>query len=189
MTTVRDLLNVQMQAQGWLSSDAGRWKAVLYIIFSLAVAGAVFGAIVAGVADTWLPLIGVAALGVLAIGALWMVAIFSNLSRHGQEAALPWKAYREGLKVAGGNDAIALDLDAVLPDVVAMNLGPALNDRLKGVTESGVALRAFAARAGAETASFPFWVAYSSTVGSGGSSSTTVSSGGAGGGGGAAGST
>jgi uncharacterized membrane protein len=96
------------------------------------------------------------------------------------------------LKAAAKDDAVSLDLNEVLADSVAMNLGSAMNDRLKAANEAGEALRAFTNPQGAyHSAAFPWWVAFSGTVAtsSGSSSSSVASGGGAGGGGGAAGST
>lgn len=192
---VREVVRAQMRAEGWLAEGVGAERAGLVVIAVVAAALAVFGVVVAAAAGAWLPLVAVAPLTVVALAALGFLFAFSGLSRRGQEAALPWTAYREGLEHAANDEAIALDLDAVLPDTVAFNLGSAMNDRLKRANESGQALRAFAAitrqrEGGVHAGYFPYWVAFNSTVASSsGSSAGTVSGGGAGGGGGAAGST
>ncbi len=107
---------------------------------------------------------------------------------------MPWKAYRKGLEKAAKDETAALDLDAVLADTVAMNLGSKMADRLKKANESGEELRAFASHTGTNldaqyVATFPWWIAFNSTIATSSGAATTVSGGGAGGGGGAAGST
>lgn len=192
---VREVLERQMRAEGWLNLQAAGRKATLFIIGVLALVTAIFGGVVAGIGEKWLPVIGVAPLAALAIAAFIMGGTYSNLSRQGQQAAIPWKAYRKGLKDVDTNQLMALDIDAVLPDIVALNLGSAMNERLKQATESGKVLRIFASQnvpgqGSVQGSYFPVWVAYSSTFSAATSSgSTTVSGGGAGGGGGAAGST
>ena len=188
---VRQAVERQMRDQGWRDADAGGNKAGLMMIFVFAVVLLVFTAVVAAVGEQWLPVVAIAALAALAVTAMVMYSDYSGLSRQGQEAAIPWKAYREGLKRAAKDDAVALDLDAVLADSVAMNLGSAMSDRLKEANESGRALRAFTSPAGASYTSFPWWVAFSGgfSTTSGSTGTGTVSGGGAGGGGGAAGST
>ena len=56
---------------------------------------------------------------------------------------MPWKAYRDGLKAGADDPMVFLDFDQVLPDVIGMNLGSAMNKRLKEATEAGLGLRAF----------------------------------------------
>ncbi len=193
---LKDVLDRQLLERGWKDPAAGKPRGILGMIGIAAIAGAVFCAIVAGSGGTWLPVIGAIAFGAAAIAAFWMSAKFSPLSLDGQDAARQWKAYRAGLKAGAADRMVYLDFDQVLPDVIAMNLGSAMDKRLKEATEAGVGLRAFSSTMqGSEThtmgAYFPFWVAFNSSVAtsSGSSSSSTVSGSGAGGGGGAAGST
>ncbi len=189
-------IKAQMSAMGWMDDEAGGRKALLIGIFIVTAGLAIFSGIVAGAGGTWWPAIGAVALGAVAIAAIVLYGNYSSLSRSGQEAALPWKAYRDGLKAAAKDETIRLDLNVVLADSVAMNLGSAMDDRLKEATKSGLTLSAFtspggASMMGANGAYFPWWIAFNSSVttASGSSSTSTVSGGGAGGGGGAAGST
>lgn len=153
-----------------------------------------FGLVVTAVAgDAWPMVPVIVVLGSLGAGILVSLEYYSRLSRAGQEVAVAWTAYREGLKRAAKDDAIDVDLDSALPDIAACNLGATMKDRLKAATESGQTLRAFAA--GAESGndvmpgSFPWWIAFSGSTASSSGGGGTVSGGGAGGGGGAAGST
>lgn len=190
-------IKARMGAEGWLDPEAPARKAWLMVIFVVAFALAVFFGIVAGAGGTWWPVIGTAALVGAGIAAIVLYSNYSSLSRCGQEAALPWTAYKEGLNAAAKDETIALDLNVVLADSVAMNLGSAMDDRLQEATKSGLTLSAFtsyggSAVVGADGAYFPWWIAFNSSVTSTSGTSTsagTVSGGGAGGGGGAAGST
>jgi hypothetical protein len=174
----------QMLEAGWIDEAASGRKALLMTIFVIAFGLAVFSGVVAGVGGVWLPIIGVVALAGLAFAAIWMFSTYSGLSRSGQEAAAPWKAYREGLQRAAKDRTIALDLDVVLADSIAMNLGSAMDDRLKAATESGLTLSAFTTYGSVNTGgTFPYWIAFNSSIAttSGTATSSTVSGGGAGG--------
>lgn len=187
---VRAAVGRRMQAEGWRNDDAKAKRIYLISIFIAAVAFAVFGAIVGIAAETGFTFVGVAALAALAVTALVFFGLYPTLSVRGQEAALPWRAYREGLKHAAKDEAATLDLNAVLADAVAMNLGSAMEKRLKAANESGEALSAFTSPQGrAFAATFPWWVAFNSSVATSSGTGGVVSGGGAGGGGGAAGST
>lgn len=188
---VRTVVASQMRAAGWLDAGAVRRRAGLMVIGLLAVLIALFSLVVAIAGGMWLPVVSLVASAAVAAIALSLFAAYSPLSRTGQEAAIPWKAYRKGLERAAKDAAIPLDLDGVLADTVAMNLGSAMNDRLKGAYASGQVPRAFASSTDPDQG-VAWWVTYSSVVAmnsAGSSGSGTVSGGGAGGGGGAAGST
>ena len=187
---VRDAVRAQMRERGWLDARAPAAQVGLMaigVVTALAViAAAVLTGSGGGPAVAW---VGVAALVVVAVLAFWFLAVFPTLTTKGQEAAAPWLAYREGLKQAAKEERTPLDLDAALPDAVAMGIGDALGDRVESAVEAGEPLRAFGAGPGnAHLAAFPWWVAFGSTTGST-SSGSTVSGGGVAGGGGAAGST
>lgn len=192
---VRETIKRQMLSEGWLDAGADGRKAGLVVIAIVALLLGIFSFVVAAIGEQWLPVMGIVALAALGVTALILYSRYSGLSRTGQEAAVTWKAYREGLKRAAKDDAVALDLNAVLADAVAMNLGSAMDKRLKAANEAGEALRAFTSptdpnQAFAQGAYFPWWIAFSSSVStSSGASTSVVSSGGSGGGGGAAGST
>jgi uncharacterized membrane protein YgcG len=190
-SAVRMVVESQMRAAGWLDAGAVRAKAGLMMICLVAVFLALFSLVVAGAGGQWLPVVGFVASAALAAIAWGLYSRYSGLTRSGQEAAIPWKAYRKGLQHAAKDAATPLDLDAVLADTVAMNLGSAMDDRLKAADESGQVLRAFASRTNSAQG-VSSWTTYGSiaTMTSGaGSAIGTVSGGGAGGGGGAAGST
>lgn len=187
-------IRAQLDANGWDNPAAGRDRGALYGIGAVAFLLAIGALIVGGNGGHWLGAgIATALLAMVAVAAFVMGASYPTLSVAGQEAAAPWRAYRDGLKRAGKDEAIALDLDAALPDIVALNLGTSMDKRLKAAGSSGQTLRAFSGatgmRDGATIASFPFWVAFNSSVTSTSASGGTVSGGSAGGGGSSAGST
>jgi uncharacterized membrane protein YgcG len=197
MGPTREALKEQMRSADWLDEEATGRKAMLIGIFVVTFGLAVFTGIVAGSGGTWWPVIGTVALVAVGPAALVLYSKYSSLSRTGQEAAAPWKAYKDGLKAAAKDETIALDLNVVLADSVAMNLGSAMDDRLQEATKSGLTLSAFMPYGGSNAVGptgsyFPWWIAFNSSVTTASGSSTsgsTVSGGGAGGGGGAAGST
>ncbi|MGN7135238.1 DUF2207 family protein [Rhodococcoides corynebacterioides] len=180
------VVNGEFDARGWRAHGIGRLR---WAFAGLALLG---GAIMVGagvVAAAGAPIMLVAAVpgGLLMVTGLVMAASYPGLTVAGLDAARPWEAYRDGLKAAAKKDDTAVDLDAALPDIVALGLGAAYKKRL----ESGPELRAFTAPAGLPLAVDPSvvnWAAFSATFGAS-ASSATVSGGGAGGGGGAAGST
>jgi len=188
---VRMAVERQMRAAGWLDSSAVRTKAGLMVIGLVAVLLALFSLVVAVAGGLWMPVVSLVASAAVAVIALVLYGAYSAFSRTGQDVAIPWQAYRKGLELAAKDATVPLDLDAVLADTVAMNLGSAMNDRLKVAHESGQMLRAFTSRSNPDRG-VASWTTYSSIVtmaSSGGSGSGTVSGSGAGGGGGAAGST
>lgn len=188
---VTDVVKQDLRARGWL--DPGYGPAIAGVTI-LALLGSVLLILALVVTSGGAPLMLVTAIpaGVLVLLTFFLAVGRSRLSAAGRDAALPWQAYRDGIKQAGKDDSLALDLDAALPDVIAMNLSSNLNDRLEAATdgESASTLRAFTAPAGFASASpaiFP-WAAFSGTFATA-SGAGTVSGGGAGGGGGAAGGT
>lgn len=189
-SAVRTALRGRLVAEGWLDGAARvpqAWIAVLALLaWILLVAGFVVGAVGGAPWPAWV------ALGGLAVAALVTTVLataYPSLTVAGQNAALPWIAYRDGLTAAAKDEHARLDLDAVLPDAVALDLAGALSDRMKAAAESGQVVRAFGTADGsARLATFPWWIAFTTTTTPSGSG-TTVSGGGAGGGGGAAGST
>ncbi|WP_300014304.1 TPM domain-containing protein [Pseudonocardia sp.] len=189
-SAVRTALRNRLVAQGWLDEAARvprAWLAVIAVLgWVLLVAGFVVGAIGEAPWPAWVALGGLA---VAALAATVLATTYPSLTIAGQNAAVGWIAYRDGLKAAAEDEHADLDLDAVLPDAVALDLAGALEDRMKAAAESGQVVRAFgAAGHSAQLATFPWWIAFNSTAGTS-ASGTTVSGGGAGGGGGAAGST
>ncbi len=188
---VREIVMADLRTRGWL--DPGHGPAVLRAS-GLALLGTVLLILALVVTSGGAPLMLVTAVpaGLLVLLAIIAAIGRSKLSPAGRDAARPWEAYRAGLAEAGKDDTLELDLDAVLPDVMAMNLAGNLTKRLDAATdgESASSLRAFTAPTGLTSASsaiFP-WAAFSGSFSAGGGTGT-VSGGGAGGGGGAAGGT
>lgn len=195
--TIYAAIREYLAVHRWLNPTASRSRAGLFSIAAVASGLAILTGVVASNGDNWwLAGAGIAVLTLVALAAIVLGSTYSGLTREGQEAAIPWKAYRDGLNRAGKDESVGIDLDAILPDVVAMGLDSALDKRLEAAGSSGQTLRAFSGATGmngadrATVASFPFWVAFNSSVTStSASSSSTVSSSGGSSGGGAAGST
>jgi uncharacterized membrane protein YgcG len=190
---IRNLLRDGMRGAGWLDDGYNRRLGTLAIVAIAAVALLIFTIVVAVQGATWWPVVGAGALACLIVAAGVVVARDSSLTLAAQDVALPWRAYKEGIKQATRDMSVPLDLDRALPDAVAMNLGSGMEKRLEHAFRSGIALRVFSStmHAGATASSTPgfmIWPAFSSTMATS-SASSTVSSGGSGGGGGAAGST
>jgi uncharacterized protein (TIGR04222 family) len=190
---VRDAVRGELRGRGWLDPRAGGVQVALAVIAALALLAGI-AAIVLSAAGGGPPLawVGAVALIAVSIAAFVMLATYPSLTADGQDAAAPWLAYRDGVKRAAKDRDAQLDLDAALPDAVAMGLGDALGDRLEAATEAGVPLRAFTTPSAADAAhlaAFPWWIAFTSSTTSASGAGSTVSGTGAGGGGGAAGST
>lgn len=183
----------QLLDRGWLDTRSGRVRLWLAVLGALVLAVGAFAFVVAAAAGgPVLAWVGASALVLVGVLALVLAAVYPSLTPAGLKAAAPWKAYRDGLKRAAGDRAAALDLDAALPDVVALGLGSAMADRLEAAAGEGPGLHAFRSSTGgdgANLAAFPWWLAFTSTTASSSGSGGTVSGAGAGGGGGAAGST
>ncbi len=184
--SVGRVVDAELDVRGWRQHGTARLRWAFAGLALLGGAVMVGGAVVAAAGA---PIMLVAAIpgGVLLVAGLIMAAAYPGLTAAGLDAARPWEAYRDGLKSAAETDDVSVDLDAALPDIVALGLGSKYRKRL----EAGPELRAFTAPAGLPLAVDPSmvnWAAFTATVGSAGSTAT-VSSGGAGGGGGAAGST
>ena len=187
-------LTSTMRDRGWLDATGSGARSGIMIIAIVAVIAAVGLFIVSAVGEAWQGIVAAGVLLVAGIGGFILFGNFSSLSRAGQVAALPWKAYRDGLKEAAKTETLPLDLDDILADAVAFNLGSSLDKRMKTAVDQGVYFRAFSAATTGSTGYapiFPWWIAYNSSIAtaSGSGSSSVVSGGGAGGGGGAAGST
>ena len=188
---VRKIIERQMRDAGWIDAGAARNKAGLLVVGILGVLLTLFSLVVAIAGGVWLPIVSLVASAAVAVIAFGLYIAYSALSRTGQEAAIPWRAYRQGLERAAKDVALPLDLDAVLADTVAMNLASAMDDRLKAAQVAGQVPRVLMARANSDRP-VTSWITSSSIVtmtGGSSSGSGTVSGGGVGGGGGAAGST
>jgi uncharacterized protein (TIGR04222 family) len=191
-TPVAAAVRQQLLDRGWLDTGSGPVRLGLAAVGVLALLAGGFAVVVAasagGPPPAWIGAIALVAVGLLACV---FAAVHPPLSAAGLEAAAPWKAYRDGLKEAAGDETTELDLDSALPDVVALGLESAMTRRLEAGAGEQASLRAFrSSGVGDGVAAFPWWAAFTSTTTSSSSSATsTVSGTGAGGGGGAAGST
>lgn len=192
------VLKAQMDAAVWRDLGHGRRALGGWLGAILVFAIGILVTMVAAESGSIVPMIGIAGLVALLAALLFLIGSDSPLTVAGQEAALPWKAYKTGLKVAARDSTRDLDLDSALADSIAFNLGTSMQERLEEAEKSGVVLQAFsgtmtpASDGGATVRPFVYWTAFNSSfaTSSGGSGSTgTVSGGGSGGGGGAAGST
>ncbi len=181
-------ISESLRAAGWADpalSSRRTWIWVMIIVAGLLAVGSL---IVSGMAANWGSLVSALALAAAAGYGIWAIATFSPFTAAGQAVAAPWRAYRAGLESALTRHATPLDLDAVLVDSVALNLGNKATKRVEAAQEAGIALKPFAQSQMAT--GFPVWIAFNSAIATtSGSASSTVSGGGAGGGGGAAGST
>ncbi|MCJ0892893.1 TPM domain-containing protein [Rhodococcus sp. ARC_M5] len=189
----KNLVDARLRAGGFVADGTGRRRIVLAGLGVLGGVVAVGGIAVAtsGAQAMWF---AVVASALLLVAGLSTAIVYSRFSVAGLDAARPWEAYRDGLKQAAKDDDESVDLNAALPDIVALGLAPAFRKRLEAATDPGsdTPLRAFTSPAGANYAAgdpvvLP-WAAFSGVFVSSGSGSV-ASGGGAGGGGGAAGST
>ena len=184
-TTVTDAVEAELRARGWKDDVVPLPRQGLSLIGWSAVfldAGAL------GLLDTGATLmaVGIGGLTVLLVAAFTAARAYPRLTPAGLDAARPWTAYRDGLEAAAKDETADLDLDAALPDLVALDLGEKFSARLTAASRDGTALRAFS---GADPASaMASWTAFN-TVWVSASSSDGGSSGGGSSGGGAAGST
>lgn len=184
----RTLLDRILRERGWTRDGTSGIRNGLLGIGALSGLLAAASLVTTAVGGNWFSVIAAVALIAAAIASFWGYARFSPFTRAGQEVAAPWQAYRQGLETALKQQSTPIDLNAVLTDAVAMNLGNIAGKRVEAAQEAGVVLNAFANVDAA--AAFPVWIAFSSSMASAsGTGSATVSGGGAGGGGGAAGST
>lgn len=179
-------LRAELVDRGWYDPAAAtrRWPLYLAGIGGL-VAGAI-AAIAAGVgAEPW----GLLAAGIfLALGVVLLVLGFSypDTSDQGERAAAPWRAYRAGLKRAAREPNASLDLDAALPDAVALGVTAALDRRLKAASRVGYAPPWFIRHpaSGGVNGFYPVWVAFHGSVApstGGGGGGASAGGGGAGG--------
>ncbi|MDI9895911.1 DUF2207 domain-containing protein [Rhodococcus sp. IEGM 1381] len=189
----KDIVDVRLRSGGFVADGTGRRRAVLAGLGVLGGAGAIGGIAVAtsGASIMWL---AVVASALLFVAGLTAAIAYSRFSVAGLDASRPWEAYRDGLKQAAKGNDESVDLNAALPDIVALGLAPAFRKRLEAATDAGsdTPLRAFTSPASADYAAggpvvLP-WASFSGVFVSSGSGSV-ASGGGAGGGGGAAGST
>lgn len=178
--------------RGWMNPAAPRARTMLGVVAALAglLALADFVVLIAG--EEPLMTVGLVPAVALAAAALTMSYRFSRFSTEGQHAAVSWQAYRHGLQEAAKDPRADLDLDIVVPDLIATGQSGAVEALLEQAGERGDVVAAFAGLGrGAEAAAMaPFWVIYSGAfIGGGAGSAGTVTGTVGGSGGGAAGST
>lgn len=150
------------------------------------IAAAVAG-VIAGVGQEPWGVLAVVLLGVSGFVLLMLGYAYPATTEAGERVAADWRAYQAGLKQLGRDPSRPLDLDAVLPDAVALGIIAALDRRLKEASKSGYAPAWFVRQMTADSsvAFYPVWIAFhgsaspSSSSGGGGASS---GGGGAGGG-------
>ncbi|MEJ7649255.1 MAG: TPM domain-containing protein [Nakamurella sp.] len=183
----KQVVEDRMLSNGWLAEGSQQKRSGLAWLAGLGGVLTILGLLVVG-AGALLMLVAVIPAAVLLVAATTAAAVYSRLSVAGRDAALPWVAYRDGLKAAGKNRTAEIDLDDALPDIVALGLGTTFQKQLAAATESGSAttVRAFTSAVAGQAFS---WGAFNSTFISSSGGGGSVSGGGGGGGGGAAGST
>ena len=181
---VRDVIAGQMQDRGWLDPTANTKRAPLLVVAIIAIALGILSAAIAGAGGHVAVVFAIVALFVVGIGSIAMFGAFSRMSQIGIEAALPWKAYQQGLEDTAKDEGATMDLDAVLADAIALDVGRHLGDRLESANENGEAIRAFTSQhsgtTGVDVGVFPWWIAFNSVVASS-SGGGAVAGGGAGG--------
>ncbi len=190
-----EAVRAELAHHGWWDADAPRARRALIAIAAVAAVLVLVGAVLGGAGNEPWVFASLVPMVVLLVVAVAFAEKFPRISGAGLAAARPWRAYREGLEAAATDDGAGVDLDAVLPDVVAMNLGAAWGDRLEAATTDGGRLAALSSSGGSSSggsagspAAVP-WVAFSGAFTSSGSPASTVTTISPGGGGGAAGST
>jgi len=109
---LKHLATTHMRQNGWLNPAAVNAKVALAVVSIVGFALAIAAVIIAGVAENWWAMIAPAALGAVAIWAIIAYAVFSNLSRLGQDEAQPWIGYRKGIERAAKDKRAEMDLDA-----------------------------------------------------------------------------
>ncbi|WP_370323834.1 hypothetical protein [Euzebya sp.] len=189
-------VEARMRAEGWLDPRARANRGWLGVIVGVAAVLLLAVIVIAALGESPLGLVGAGALAVAAITALVLFTTYSRLSAEGQQTAVGWQAYRAGLGEAVHDDRMPLDLDAVLPDLVALELAHEADDRIEAAGEAGQTLAAFTPAAGGSTGFSPamyvvLWSGFQSSTASASTAGagSTVSGIGVSGGGGAAGST
>lgn len=189
----KEVVDRALRAGEFVADGTGRRRAALGGLGVLGGALTIGGIAVAtsGAPTMWL---AVALSALLFVAGLAAAIAYSRFSVAGRDAARPWEAYRDGLKQAAKDNDESVDLNAALPDIVALGLASFFRKQLEAATDPGseTPLRAFTSPESAHYATgdpvvLP-WAAFSGVFVSSGSGSV-ASGGGAGGGGGAAGST
>lgn len=175
---VRELL----QREGVLDAAARRRRTWLAGLGLLLLVLGVLVLVLAVMGRSWWPVPGMGVLAVCGSVLLIWAVRHQPFTANGMELSVPWRGYRAGLQQAADPATGPVDVDAVLPDVLAIGLGPRWKKRLEAAEDDDVSSSYLRTASG-----LPMHGALAATLAS--STSSTVSGGGAGGGGGAAGST
>jgi uncharacterized protein (TIGR04222 family) len=176
-------VRAEMIGRGWFDPAVDARRRPLYIAGAGAIAATV---VAAGAASIGREVWGLLATGLfLAIGVTLPILGFAYraTSEQGERAAAPWRAYRAGLKRAARDPHLALDLDAALPDAVALGVNAALDRRLKAASKAGYAPAWFIRRP-ADAGFYPIWVAFHASASPSASGGGGAAAGGGGAGGG-----
>ena len=95
----RKAISEVLSSQGWVSDSlSGSRNGIVWVSI---VAGVLAFAslIITGIGGNWISVISAVALALVCIGGMVAYFSFSPLTRSGQVAAVPWKAYRSGHEV------------------------------------------------------------------------------------------
>jgi uncharacterized membrane protein YgcG len=179
-------LTAELQLRGWFDPRVGALQRPLYLAGTVGMVLGVLGFIVALIGRQVPGLLCSSLVFVVGFIVLMLGAYFPRTTVQGEATAAPWHAYKAGLNAAARDRKRPLDLEVTLPDVVAFELVPALNRRIKEASEQGYAPSWFVRSSAQENtmvAFYPYWIALHSSV----SPTSTSSSGGASAGGAGAG--
>jgi uncharacterized membrane protein YgcG len=177
-----EALREELESNGWYSRDVRARQTPLYLggMVALILAAVAFILTVAG-QQPW-GLFGIVLLVAAGIALLCLGAVYPRTTADGESIAAPWHAYYAGLKAAA-KERQTLDLDLVLPDVVAFGLISVLDKVLKEASEAGYAPSWFVQGTGHQptmVAFYPYWsIFHGSTSPTSSPSSGSASSGGA----------
>ncbi|MGB6021477.1 MAG: TPM domain-containing protein [Ornithinimicrobium sp.] len=188
---VRDAVRHEMTERGWINPEASRAKNSLGVVVALMILLVAADLVLLAAGEALMMLVGLIPATLVLLTAVVMIVRFSTLSGPGQQSAVPWRAYREGLVAAAKDPHATLDLDVAVPDLIATGRGAEIEQLLARAGERGQTLAAFAGLgAGQDTLMVPFWTVYAGAfMASGAGTAGTVTGAAGGAGGGAAGST
>jgi hypothetical protein len=185
----RKLLREELETHGWFDPQAGARRRPLYLAGTVALLLSAAAFAVTGVGQELWGIPGSILLFAGSIAAFVVGYAQPATTAQGEAVAAPWRGYRAGLKLAGRNSALGLNLDEAMPYAVAMGVVSTLNKRLKAASAQGYAplwLGRGVTAGRWEGGFYPCWAAFH--AGTTPSSSGGSASGAAAGGGGAGGS-
>jgi hypothetical protein len=134
---VRASLEREVIERGWLNPSLVQTRLPFVVpgaIGLVLAAATIPGAFV--VSSGW-PLIGGVIVGI--VGSVVLIAgnIVPFTTRAGEEAAVPWRAFRTGLVTARDDGHDAIDLDSAFPYIVSMGMTPGFTRYLRRASQSG----------------------------------------------------